>query len=71
MAAMRRDLVDLDAQIRQGELGGVNRWLREKVHRKGSILMPVSLIEGVCGHVPTEAPLLAYLNTKFSELYDL
>ena len=70
-AAMGRDLPDTDAAMRAGDLGPVLDWLRARVHRRGSLRMPGDIIAEACGHAPTEAPLLDYLEAKFGELYAL
>ncbi|MEM9061264.1 MAG: carboxypeptidase M32 [Pseudomonadota bacterium] len=70
-AAIRADLPDLDVEIRQGDLQAPVDWLREKIHRAGSVHGPAETIARACGHAPTEAPLLAYLNEKFGAIYGL
>jgi carboxypeptidase Taq len=68
-AALCRDLPDARELVRAGELAPLLGWLRERVHRRGSLGMPGEIIADACGHAPTEAPLLEYLETKFGELY--
>ena len=70
-AAIRAALGDVEAMIRAGELGPIIDWLRVRVHRRGAILMPRELIAEATGADPSEAPLLAYLEAKFGELYAL
>ena len=70
-AALRRDIPDTDALIGAGEMGPLIGWLREKVHRRGSLGMPAEIVAAACGHAPTEAPLLDYLEAKFRDLYGL
>lgn len=70
-AAIRASLGGLDAMIRAGDVTPIIDWLRTKIHRRGSILMPRELIEEATGAEPTEAPLLAYLQDKFGQLYGL
>ena len=70
-AAIRAALGDVDAMIRSGDVAPIVGWLREHVHRKGSILMPRDLIAEASGATPDERPLLHYLEGKFADLYDL
>ncbi len=70
-AAIRRTLGDLDVMIRSGEVAPIINWLRQNIHQRGSILMPRDLIAEATGAAPTEEPLLAYLESKFSGLYAL
>lgn len=70
-AAMQDALPDLQDDVRKGELSKPVDWLRANIHRPGSLDSPSDTIARACGHMPTEAPLLDYLNLKFGALYDL
>ena len=65
-AALRRDLPDLDADLAQGDPSRATGWLREKVQRHGALYGPREVIERACGAAPSEAPLLEYLEEKFT-----
>ncbi|MEM6887311.1 MAG: carboxypeptidase M32 [Pseudomonadota bacterium] len=69
--AMRAALPALDADLARGDTSGATGWLRENVQQFGGLYEPCDLIARACGNAPSEAPLLAYLNRKFSELYGL
>lgn len=71
MVTMRAAIPDLDDRVARGDLAPLIDWLRTHIHREGSLYAPVTLIENACGHPPTEAPLLAYLEKKFTDLYGL
>ena len=68
---MRAALPDLDAQLATGNTAGATGWLREHVQRHGGLHKPHDTIALACGFEPTEAPLLDYLEAKFSALYRL
>lgn len=74
-AKLRAELGDVDAMAERGaEAGGlapVLDWLRTNVHARGAELQPMALMEEVVGHRPTPKPLIDYLETKFSDLYEL
>ncbi|WP_432256148.1 carboxypeptidase M32 [Limimaricola sp. AA108-03] len=70
-AALRADRPGLDAELARGDLSGATAWLRDKVQRHGALMSPRETIQAACGAVPSEAPLLDYLETKFGALYDL
>ncbi len=70
-AALCREVGDADALIRAGDLGPVLGWLSGAVHRQGSLRPPAEIIARACGHAPTEAPLLDYLESKYARLYAL
>lgn len=69
--ALLDDVPDLDDQLSRGDLSGATGWLHENVQRHGGLHEPRAVIEKACGFVPTEAPLLAYLEQKFADLYAL
>lgn len=70
-AALRRDLPDLDEALARGDTSPATAWLREKVQRHGGLYEAREVISRATGEEPTEAPLLDYLEDKFSALYDL
>ena len=70
-AALRNDFNDFDDLVRNGDLKPVVAWLREKIHVQGSVHEPADMMMAATGKSPDEKPLLAYLNTKFGELYNL
>ncbi|MEM7057037.1 MAG: carboxypeptidase M32 [Pseudomonadota bacterium] len=69
--AMRGDLPDRDQMVSSGDLAPVVTWLREKVHRTGSLLAPGEVIAEATGAEPSEAALLDYLDAKFGAIYGL
>ena len=64
----RAELDDLDAQMEQGEFGGLREWLREHVYRHGRKFTPEELIERVTGRPIDAAPYVRYLQEKLSTL---
>ncbi|SOH93200.1 carboxypeptidase Taq [Monaibacterium marinum] len=62
---------DLDAQLAQGDTSAVVQWLGQNVHRHGSVLSAPELMQQAVGGAVTSAPLVAYLDAKFSDLYGI
>ncbi|MBM7067598.1 carboxypeptidase M32 [Actibacterium sp. 188UL27-1] len=62
---------DLDAELAAGNTSSATGWLRDHVQRHGGLYRPVDLITRATGGAPSVQPLLRYLETKFSQLYDL
>jgi Zn-dependent M32 family carboxypeptidase len=59
-------------QISRGEFVPLREWLREKVHRVGSIhASPDELLQTICGESVSPQPFLAYLRSKYGVLYGL
>lgn len=69
--AMRRAIPDLDAQLARGDTSAATGWLRQNVQQHGGLFKPAEVIEKACGAAPTAAPLLDYIEAKFSDLYAL
>ena len=46
-------------------------WLNEKIHIHGSLMEPTELIEQATGKKPDSEPFLKYLESKFSQIYQL
>ena len=69
--AMRAAVPGIDAALAQGDTAPATLWLRENVQRYGGLYEPRELITRACGEAPSEAPLLAYLEEKFSGIYRL
>ncbi len=68
---VRRELPDLDDQMRAGEFGGLRDWLRENVHRHGRKYLPRELLERTVGGGLDPKPLLGYLRAKYGQIYEL
>jgi carboxypeptidase Taq len=68
---IRRELPDLENQVRAGEHGALREWLRDNVHRHGRKYMPGELLERVVGSGLDPQPLLGYLREKFGAIYGL
>ncbi len=69
--AMRDAVPDLDASLAAGDAAPAVEWLRETVQRHGGLKRPRTLIEEATGGDVTPEPLLAYLEQKFGQIYDL
>ena len=70
-AAARRDLGDLDELCSRGQFKLLKSWLNEKIHRHGKRYPARRLVEVVTGESLSHRPLIAHLQTKYSELYGL
>jgi carboxypeptidase Taq len=69
--AMRVALPDLDADLARGDTSAATGWLRNNVQKHGGLYAPREVIAKACGQEPGEAPLLAYLEKKFAQIYDI
>lgn len=69
--ALRKDLADLDAQLRDGKTSAATEWLRENLQQHGALRSPQETIAVASGMEPGPEPMLNYLEKKFSEIYDI
>jgi carboxypeptidase Taq len=68
---INRDIPGLEEQIRQGKFEALLGWLRENIHRHGSMFEPQELVQRVTGSKIDPAPYVRYLNDKYREIYEL
>ena len=68
---LRLDVPDLDEHLRVGQTVPATRWLKENLQQYGLLKTPSETITDACRFEPSEAPLLNYLNTKFTKIYNL
>lgn len=68
---MRKDLPDLDTELASGNTSSATEWLRQNLQQHGGLRSPVETIERAAGTGPSPAPLMSYLEEKFTGLYGL
>ena len=70
--ALRAAVPGLDDDLAKGDTSRATGWLRDNLQVHGGRYSPVEVITRACGgSAPTEAPLLDYLERKFTALYGL
>jgi carboxypeptidase Taq len=62
---------EIPHEIAQGRFGTLHSWLTEHVYRHGRKFEPAELVVRATGEPMTIAPYLAYLRSKYGELYRL
>ena len=67
----RREIPDFDAHIEAGHLVVLKQWLNQAIHRWGRTFTADQLAQRVTGRPLSSEPFLAYLETKYGELYKL
>ena len=71
LEAIQKDLGDLDTVLENGRILDITHWLKEKIHRFGSMYNSKEVIERVCGKEISAQPLLRYFEEKYSKVYEL
>ena len=69
--ALRQSIPDLDEQLQVGKTDAALTWLRDKVHRHGSLYEPAELMRRASGQEISSEPLLDYLESKYGEMFEL
>ncbi|QLG29075.1 carboxypeptidase M32 [Halorarum halophilum] len=69
--AAEDDIDDLDGEIRDGEFGDLQDWLRENIHRHGAKYETNELVKRATGEDFTADYFTDYVTSKYGELYDL
>ena len=71
LEAMSEDLGSIQESISSGDWSSMLDWLRKRVHKRGSALLPADLIEEATGSPPSSEPFLRYVEQKYGAIYSL
>ena len=69
--AMRAALPDMDGIIRAGNFSPILAWLRENIHQHGRTFTAEEICRRVTGESLNPDYFMAYLEEKFSKVYEL
>ena len=62
---------EIPAEMREGKLGTLHRWLIDNIYQYGSSFTASELLQRVTGGPLSIAPYMAYLRSKYGALYNL
>ena len=62
---------EISEEIRKGEFGTLKGWLNENLYRHGRKFKPDEIVRRATGEAMTTEPYVAYLRSKYGELYHL
>lgn len=68
---MKSDIPNIYQEISKGNLSIIHEWLKNNIHKYGSIYKPIELIKRVTGEELSEKYFIEYLNKKFKEIYKI
>ena len=71
LETVSKQLGDIDTLVESGNWSGIQVWLRENIHQKGSQSSATELIEEITGSAPSPKPFLNYVENKYRRLYKL
>lgn len=66
-----RETLPVDELVSRGELGTILSWLRDNIHKHGSLYWPDELVQRVSGESLNPAYLIDYLQKKYTALYEV
>lgn len=69
--ALSRDIAGVESDVRNSEFGSIRGWLRENIHRHGSVFTTSELIERATGESLSAGPFLSHAENRLSRVYDL
>ncbi len=68
---LKEEIPDLESELERGNLKIVLDWLREKIHRHGSVYSASDLCRMVTGESVNPGYFMSYLDNKYRHIYDL
>ena len=68
---LRTVFPDFDSRLAEGDTSFVLKWLQEHMYAAGAVYMPDDLVKRVTGEAPDPKYFAAYLDEKFSRVYNL
>lgn len=68
---MEKDVPSIHEDIKNGKLNTLHEWLKQNVHKYGSVYKPADLIVKVTGEELNAKYFIDYLNKKYSSIYKL
>ena len=71
VSAMRRDMPQMDNDIRNGNLNGIREWLDGHIHAAGRSETPSEICQRVTGGPMSARPFLDYVTAKYTDVYNL
>ncbi len=67
--ALTAQVTGLENALATGDPSPATRWLQANLQTHGGLRLPKDTIAHACGEEPSSAPLMAYLEEKFTALY--
>ena len=67
----KRDILNLEKEVKKGQFGHLLEWLRKNIHIHGKLFSAEELVEKVTGEKLSSKHFIDYLEKKYSEIYKL
>lgn len=66
---IEKELGSLDTILAGGRIREITAWLKERIHKNGSLYNSREVLQRVCGREISAKPLLDYFNRKYAQIY--
>lgn len=70
-ASAKRDILNLEKEVKKGQFGHILEWLRKNIHIHGKLFSADALVEKVTGEKLTSQYFIDYIKGKYSEIYNI
>ncbi|ERI90492.1 putative thermostable carboxypeptidase 1 [Clostridiales bacterium oral taxon 876 str. F0540] len=70
LSRLLQDIPDYYSLVERGEFDKIHEWLKENIHKHGSVYKPADIIKMVTGEELNAKYFIEYLNKKYSEIYN-
>ena len=70
-ASAKRDILNLEKEIRKGQFGHILAWLRKNIHIHGKLFSADVLAEKVTGEKLASKYFIEYIEKKYSKIYNI
>ncbi len=67
--ALKREYKNVEKDIARGDFEKVRNWLKENIHKKGSVYLAEEVIKQVCGEGLNPEIYIRYLREKYGRIY--
>jgi carboxypeptidase Taq len=68
---MKKDIPEYFTLVQNGEFVTIYNWLKENIHKYGSVYKPADLIKNITAEELNAKYFIDYLNKKYTEIYNL
>lgn len=70
LGKLLKDVPDLYARIEAGDFAVIHSWLKDNIHKHGSVKKPAELIKLITGEELNASYFIEYLKNKYSKVYE-
>ena len=69
--AFEAEMGSIDTMLAEGRILEITAWLKDKIHRYGSMRTSLETIKEVCGKEVSAEPIIRHFTEKYTKIYEL